>query len=334
MILQIDFKTSRCRFLRMGLKNNPNNGMAFKRKLLYILWVMSWYVVMGARVHYRSSRSSVSDRFIALRASGRECHFVFCSFNTVSLKIEADEFIYHFKEILDRDNPEIFFLGSGDVGIIWDASLAASFYDDMIKFLHQLYPVLLNSKESYVKILPLSLTSDEIMAWFEHLPENIEGASDTSQLSIFPRPLTFAQEASWGRSMLARKTRKTPEALIVEDQTFTSLMLTSMLKQDFNCTVTADAPSAFDLYIQLAPDITFLDVELASGNGHGLAQQFRGMDRYGYLLMATANHRLEDVEKAKANQVNGFIVKPFTRDKLVQHLKKFRDHKELWNGIK
>ena len=60
-----------------------------------------------------------------------------------------------------------------------------------------------------------------------------------------------------------------------------------------------------------------LDIELPDLSGHALATLFRQTDPDGFISMVTSNNYLKDVEQARENNVQGFVVKPYTKQKIL-----------------
>lgn len=120
-----------------------------------------------------------------------------------------------------------------------------------------------------------------------------------------------------------RKNRTKPEILIVEDQAFSRTLLLEMLTHRYTTLVAADGLEALDIYARHAPDITFLDIELPGLNGHELARIIHTMDKNAFIVMVTANHYAEDVKAARENGAEGFIVKPYSKQKLFECVERY-----------
>lgn len=52
-------------------------------------------------------------------------------------------------------------------------------------------------------------------------------------------------------------------------------------------------------------------------DGHTLAGLFKKHDPESFIVMVTGNNYVKDVETAKANKVQGFIVKPYNKLKIM-----------------
>jgi len=133
-----------------------------------------------------------------------------------------------------------------------------------------------------------------------------------------------AKAAHFKIALASRATRDRLRILVVEDQQFSRKMLQELLRQYYTVDAAADSKEAIQLYIDYAPDITFLDIELPGENGHMLAQLFHSMDSKAYIVMVTGNNSIEDVSLAKSNQVAGYIIKPYNKQKIFECIDKYK----------
>jgi two-component system chemotaxis response regulator CheY len=139
-------------------------------------------------------------------------------------------------------------------------------------------------------------------------------------------PPTARQLMKFTRLAAQRKTRWKPEILVVEDQTFSRKLLQNMLDKIYTTYAAADAVSAYELHLQHAPDVLLLDIELPDVNGHALAKAIREFDANAFIVMVTANHYLEDVNQARENGAKGFIVKPYSIQKVLDAIHSYTPH--------
>ncbi|MDD5586597.1 MAG: response regulator [Alphaproteobacteria bacterium] len=123
------------------------------------------------------------------------------------------------------------------------------------------------------------------------------------------------------RSM--RPSREKPRLLVVEDQLFSQKLLQEILRHDYILDMAVSAHEGLDLFLDNAHDIVLLDIELTDESGHSLAKVIRTLDPGVFMAMVTANNSVEDVALAKTNNVDGFIVKPYSKQKVFECLEKF-----------
>lgn len=120
-----------------------------------------------------------------------------------------------------------------------------------------------------------------------------------------------------------RKTREKIRILVVEDQLFSRKILQELLHKTYNVDVAATAKDAMRLYMENAPDIALLDIELTDESGHTLARFIKAIDPESFVVMVTGNNSVEDVALAKSNKVEGFIVKPYNKSKIFECIEKY-----------
>jgi CheY-like chemotaxis protein len=126
---------------------------------------------------------------------------------------------------------------------------------------------------------------------------------------------------SYGAS---RITLDKPTILIVEDQPFSRKLLLQTLTQKYTCYEASNVREAVALYAEYVPCMVFLDIELPDLSGHQLANFIKANDPDSYIVMLTANSHTKDVAQARDNHVQGYIVKPFSRQKIMGAIDKYR----------
>lgn len=104
--------------------------------------------------------------------------------------------------------------------------------------------------------------------------------------------------------------------LVVEDND----LLREMFKKSFHSRhevfTAARAIEGWNLCLQKNPHIVFLDIGLPDASGHDLARRIKEWSPTTHVIMATANDYEDDIEAARRNRVDGFIVKPFSKEEI------------------
>ncbi len=120
-----------------------------------------------------------------------------------------------------------------------------------------------------------------------------------------------------------RNKRSKPIILIVEDQPFSRKLLTQALAPQYSCHSAATVREAVALYAEYVPNIVFLDIELPDLDGHQFADFIRKEDPTSYIIMLTANSSSKDVQLARGNHVQGYIVKPYSKQKILDTIEAY-----------
>lgn len=126
--------------------------------------------------------------------------------------------------------------------------------------------------------------------------------------------LTEAQKA---------KRRERPElnTLIIEDDPSTAALLVHLIGRNSHVVSAIDAVTAVKEYRQMVPDLVFLDIGLPDLNGLELLKKLVGGDTSACVVMLTAQAYRQNLDKATRWGAQGFIAKPFRRERLAYYLK-------------
>lgn len=250
-----------------------------------------------------------------------------CKFSSIEIDAPKSEYLIPLiKGLLADRDANLLYCEEGDLLVQWSgtASMILKFLEELIRnyaaqegctelpeeFFHH-YDFHAHGEElrsEFGKKLPATPAVEEAP------PPPKRAASNFSDL----------QKQALTKSLARRATRTKTEILIVEDQPFSSKLLVSLLSKEHVCHVAANSKEALDKYAEYGPDITLLDVELPDGNGHELAALFKRHDLQSFIVMVTANNYAKDVEAARANKVQGFIVKPYNKLKVLEHIENYR----------
>lgn len=114
-----------------------------------------------------------------------------------------------------------------------------------------------------------------------------------------------------------------PTILIVEDQNFSRNLIEGMLIRNYTCYSASNIQQAIELYAEHIPCMVFLDIELPDGSGHEFAALVRKYDPDSFIVMVTANSYESDVARAVENKAQGFVVKPYSRQKIMLAVEKY-----------
>lgn len=94
----------------------------------------------------------------------------------------------------------------------------------------------------------------------------------------------------------------------------------------------ASIEAAVSLYVQHLPCIVFLDINLPEGSGHDFAKEVRRYDPYVFIIMITANDLLADMDIALQNNVQGFIIKSFSKKRILEFIDSWKQQVKMGNG--
>ncbi len=119
-----------------------------------------------------------------------------------------------------------------------------------------------------------------------------------------------------------RRQRTAPELMLIEDDSFSSRLVSNVLQRQFHLTILDDTYMALRTYVRLAPDILFLDIGLPNVTGHELLERILALDPDACVVMLSSSADRVNVMRAMEKGAKGFIAKPFTREKIMQYVER------------
>ncbi|MCG8492344.1 MAG: response regulator [Sneathiellales bacterium] len=295
---------------------------------------------MNIRIVERSAEHTLVTDLARFRKNQRSQNVLHCRFSRVALQLKAQGVTKLLTEHLTDMQACIYFCADGDLLITWPGqaketmdSIIQSFTRRLLKqFEGSDNDDLFKYYESRAHENSLGEVCQDKISSLEAIQEKNRLAANTqcTEKKPIPADLIFTQDhiARFKEVQPKRKMRNEPEILIVEDQLFTRKLLKHAFDKDHIVHVAPNASEALLLYSLFAPDITFLDIELPDGNGHSLAEQFTEIDKDAFIIMVTSNHYASDVNRAKENGVRGYVVKPFTIEKILHSLDGYKAFKK------
>ena len=130
-------------------------------------------------------------------------------------------------------------------------------------------------------------------------------------------------EDSYIASIPARRDeREHVNILLVEDDILTQHLVRNSFKKEYSITAAKNGYETIISYADIAPDIVFLDIGLPDISGHQLLVKLLDMDPDAFIVMLSGSGDRENIMKAVDAGAKGFIGKPFTKEKVLQYIKK------------
>lgn len=127
-------------------------------------------------------------------------------------------------------------------------------------------------------------------------------------------------------SLKNRHKRHRLQILVVEDHDFSRKLVIDALGRDYDSIAAANGKQAIERYAANAPNIVFLDIGLPKIDGHNVLKRIMEMDKDAFVVMLSANTYANDVKGAITNGAKGFIAKPFTKEKIMNYIKKYKNN--------
>ena len=121
---------------------------------------------------------------------------------------------------------------------------------------------------------------------------------------------------------IRRLARENAHLMLIEDDAFSRRLVENVLGTQYGVTSLESADEAIATYARLAPDLLFLDINLPDVTGHELLARIMALDPEAHVVMISSNADQDNISRAIRVGAKGFIAKPFTREKLIQYIKR------------
>ncbi len=118
------------------------------------------------------------------------------------------------------------------------------------------------------------------------------------------------------------KKQKNLSVLVIEDNEMFRKLAIDMLN-GYTTYSASSAAEGIDKFKQFRPDITFIDIGLPDNSGHAILSEIKSLDPHAFMVMLTASNLQKDVQDSLKNGARGYIVKPFSRQKIKECVEKY-----------
>lgn len=119
--------------------------------------------------------------------------------------------------------------------------------------------------------------------------------------------------------------KQSVRVLIADDVFDSRQLLTRLLCQLINAE-TREASTgvvALSQFRTFQPHITFMDIDMPERDGLDILKEIRQTDTQSFIIVVSGLGRIDKVQQAIALGVDGFIVKPFSAQRIVDVLRKY-----------
>lgn len=123
---------------------------------------------------------------------------------------------------------------------------------------------------------------------------------------------------------------KNISALIIDDVANMRGFLTSSLRSIdmLNVRDAANAKDGMKMYMEKRPDIVFLDLDMPGIGGMTVLRKLKADDATAFIVIVSGESKVENVKEALKLGAKGFVVKPYSMQKIIAMLDKALEAKK------
>lgn len=115
-----------------------------------------------------------------------------------------------------------------------------------------------------------------------------------------------------------RKAKKN-RVLIADDNKFIRYMIKRWLEKDAEIYEVAHGKDVRDAYLNIRPNVVFLDIHLPGRSGCDVLSDIMDADPSAFVIMISADSIRKNVMSTLISGAKGFITKPFSRETLFRY---------------
>jgi two-component system, chemotaxis family, chemotaxis protein CheY len=119
-----------------------------------------------------------------------------------------------------------------------------------------------------------------------------------------------------------RAARRENVAMIADDDMYMRTLLKKAIGGGFTFHEAADGEKVLLMYLDLVPNILFLDIHLPNVDGRELLRNIIMVDPDAFVVMLSADSSPENVKGSLEDGAKGFLAKPWTKERLQEYITK------------
>jgi two-component system chemotaxis response regulator CheY len=266
---------------------------------------------------------------IAEKPQGWRALFIkFSSFPQLS-KDTIRETIEFLSDGLLDDSSKVYLFSDGDVIVVYQG-LSLSLIEKLSQKLENSFSLPANKFSNVFDleknlIIPVNICKKKIE--FKELEEKAKKQSEIEKVEIAKdKSSGFHIDAELLKNLKERreKNEKT-KILLIEDDAFSRRMVKNILSKESDVIEAENGSEALIKYVQHAPHIVFLDINLPDANGMELLERLIEIDDGAFVIMLSGNSVRENIIGSIQKGAKGFVTKPFPKEKLFHYLNAYNN---------
>ncbi|MCD4818360.1 MAG: response regulator [Candidatus Cloacimonetes bacterium] len=125
--------------------------------------------------------------------------------------------------------------------------------------------------------------------------------------------------------------KKRRVALIIDDSEINREILSFYLQEEgYETFFAVNGREGVEKFNMIKPSITFLDIVMPRTSGLDALVEIKQADSDAIVIMVSSYVSKQNIQKAKANGADWFLMKPFTKEKLFEVINRF-EKQISWN---
>lgn len=129
-------------------------------------------------------------------------------------------------------------------------------------------------------------------------------------------------EAGTSRLFELRRRRGERIVMVADDDMFMRSLVVKTFRPQARMIECAEADTIVETYLDVLPDIVFLDIHLPGGSGLDVIKEIHSFDETAHVVILSSDSIRDNILTAQKGGAKGFLAKPFTPQKLEECYRK------------
>lgn len=249
-----------------------------------------------------------------------QCLYLPSSIQGENNAVFMDKFFDILSDIPNSYRVQIYVCKNRDVFILLQAFMADRFMD-ALKNLSDFIDGI--DIKSGIRSFQVGRDRNELDNLFESDPANDLEKHDPTSMAKKVQEKFASLDMHAAVSISQRRMARTGvHVMIVEDDQVTRVLTGNALKKECSVSFSERGLDAISEYVSCSPDVLFLDIGLPDISGHDVLEYVFQLDPDAFIIMLSGRTDPGNMMRALKAGAQGFIGKPFTREKLFEYIQK------------
>ncbi len=259
--------------------------------------------------------------------SSQRCFYIAFSKSKRPQKELFEKFLQALQDLPETYMAQVYICQDRDVFILLSGFMLRQFFDFLEKF-----SAALNMPEletlghvfeigvHYVQLETLCQDKISRIAWEQSQIREKERKENAEKMAFETLEQLDAERVA--TVSVRRNDRREPVVLVVDDDQLVCTLAGNVLREDYQVVLARDGKNALCAFVDEAPDIVFLDIMMPDISGYEVLESLFQIDPDAYVIMFSGRKNQENMMRAFEIGAQGFLGKPFTRERLYHHVGK------------
>lgn len=256
----------------------------------------------------------------------KRCFYLAFSQSTMPSQIVFDRFIKLLQEVPNSYLAQVYICQDNDIFILMEGFMQRQFMDFLLRLSEAMdtediigLAKIFEIKRDWAELE--DMCQAKIVLIEKENQEREDALRDERHQKMLHDMMAGLDQDKVASLGARRLEHRAPSILIVDDDQLSRTLAGNVLREDYTPYFARDGHEAITEFVNNAPEVVFLDIGMPDISGHDVLDCIFQIDPDAYVIMFSGRKDKANMLRAFKSGAQGFLGKPFTREKLYQHVK-------------